>query len=229
MVKQNMNDMDHNAPVKMPFERCEEVFVEELGAIKHKPMYLFFKRAYDIVFSIFAILILLIPMLIISLIVKITSKGSVFYHQERLGLNGRKFDVLKFRTMVVDAERNGPQWSDGDNDPRITSFGRFLRKTRLDEIPQFWCILIGDMSLIGPRPERECYYNEFEKYIHGFKQRLLVKPGLSGMAQVHGGYYLRPEEKILYDIEYIKKRSVWMDFKLTLKTFVAVFKGEGAK
>ena len=229
MVKQNTNDSNQNKPVRMPFQRCEEVFVEELGAIKHKPMYLFFKRAYDIVFSVFAILILLIPMLVISLIVKLTSKGSVFYHQERLGLNGRKFDVLKFRTMVVDAERNGPQWSDGDNDPRITSFGRFLRKTRLDEIPQFWCILIGDMSLIGPRPERECYYNEFEKYIHGFKQRLLVKPGLSGMAQVHGGYYLRPEEKILYDIEYIKKRSGWMDFKLTLKTFVAVFKGEGAK
>jgi lipopolysaccharide/colanic/teichoic acid biosynthesis glycosyltransferase len=146
-----------------------------------------------------------------------------------LGLNGKKIDVIKFRTMVIDAEKNGPQWSDGDHDPRITSFGRFLRKTRLDEVPQFWCILKGDMSLIGPRPERECYYNEFEKYIHGFNQRLYVKPGLSGLAQVRGGYYLRPEEKILYDVEYIKTRNFWVDFKLTIETFFAVLKGEGAK
>jgi lipopolysaccharide/colanic/teichoic acid biosynthesis glycosyltransferase len=227
MNSQKSDAKNEETFVTLPFEKCEEFYVEKLDVIQSKPVYSFFKRFYDIVFSLVAMSIMLLPVLIISLIVKLTSKGSVFYHQERLGLNGKKIDVIKFRTMVIDAEKNGPQWSDGDHDPRITSFGRFLRKTRLDEVPQFWCILKGDMSLIGPRPERECYYNEFEKYIHGFNQRLYVKPGLSGLAQVRGGYYLRPEEKILYDVEYIKTRNFWLIFSLQFKTFFVVLKGEG--
>lgn len=229
MVTKDQLQENENKSVVLPYDKCEEIFVEDLGDLTPKPFYNFLKRAFDIVFSILAILILLLPMLIISIIVKSTSKGKVFYLQERLGLNGKKFNVIKFRTMCVDAEKNGAQWSEGDKDPRITSFGRFLRKTRIDEIPQFWCILKGDMSLIGPRPERECFYKEFEQYIHGFNQRLKVKPGLSGLAQVRGGYYLKPEEKILYDVEYIKTRGILVDIKLTLLTFIAVLKGEGAK
>ena len=228
MVNQINGDVKKIESVLLPFDKCEEFFVEDLGTVAPKPVYNFFKRIFDIVFSVCALLILALPMLIISLIVKTTSKGPVLYFQERLGLNGKKINIIKFRTMYVDAEKNGAQWSDGNNDPRITPFGRFLRKTRIDEIPQFWCILVGDMSLIGPRPERECFYIEFEKYIHGFSQRLKVKPGLSGLAQVKGGYYLKPEDKIIYDVEYIKTRSFIVDMKLTIFTFVAILKGEGA-
>jgi len=107
--------------------------------------------------------------------------------------------------------------------------GRFLRKSRLDELPQLWCILKGDMSVVGPRPEREAYYERFEQYIHGFSERLKVKPGLTGLAQVRGGYYLMPQKNVLYDVEYIKKRSVWLDMKIVFKTVEVVFTHEGAK
>ncbi len=215
--------------VLLPYDRCEDVYVEDLGCLEPRPVYSFFKRLTDIVFSAFALLILALPMAVISLIVKLSSKGTVFYRQERLGLNGKKIYVIKFRTMDMDAEKSGAKWSDGDDDPRITSIGRYLRRSRLDELPQFWCILKGDMSLVGPRPERECFYNMFEQYIHGFSQRLKVKPGLTGLAQVRGGYHLKPEEKILHDVEYIKKRSVWFDLMLMLKTVKVVLNGEGAK
>lgn len=104
-----------------------------------------------------------------------------------------------------------------------------MRKTRLDEIPQFWNVVKGDMSLIGPRPERAVFYHEFEKYIHGFSQRLLVKPGITGLAQVSGGYDLKPAEKIVYDIEYIKKQSISMDLMIVFKTFGVLFSHDGAR
>lgn len=225
-------DVEENVMVIMPYEANEEFFVEDLGEIDKKPVYSFFKRAFDIVFSIIALVVLALPMAVIAILVKFSNKssgGTIFYHQERLGLNGAKIDVIKFRTMHMDAEANGAQWSNGDDDPRITPFGRVLRKTRLDELPQFWCILKGEMTLVGPRPEREIFYNQFDKYIHGFRERLKVKPGLTGHAQVCGGYYLKPEEKIVYDVEYIKKRSLWLDFKIILKTAKVIFKHEGAK
>lgn len=131
--------------------------------------------------------------------------------------------------MHADAEKDGARWSSGDNDKRIYKFGRVLRKTRFDELPQLFCCLIGTMSLIGPRPERECFYNEFEKYIHGFNQRLKVKPGITGLAQVSGGYDLKPQEKVLLDIEYIKKRSIWLDIKIMFKTVAVIFNHKGAK
>lgn len=215
--------------VILPYEHSEEFYVEELGTIEKKPVYAFFKRALDITVALLFSVVLLVPMLIIALLVKITSKGSAFYHQERLGLDGKKIDVLKFRTMRMDAEEAGIRWSGGEDDPRITGFGRVLRNTHLDELPQLWCILTGAMSLVGPRPEREVYYDAFEQYIHGFHQRLKVKPGLTGLAQVQGGYFLKPEEKILYDVEYIKKRSFWLDIKIILKTIGVVFRREGVK
>lgn len=216
-------------PVIAPYERCAEIYIEDLGNINTSAQYAFLKRTFDIVFSIFALIILVVPMIIIALFIKSTSKGTVFYKQERLGLNGKKFQIIKFRTMDMDAEKDGCRWSDGDDDPRITKVGRFLRKSRLDELPQFWCILKGEMSIIGPRPERECFYNEFEEYIHGFSQRLKVKPGLTGLAQVKGGYYLKPEEKIIYDVDYIKNRSIGLDFKILFGTLKVIFKCDGAK
>lgn len=129
--------------------------------------------------------------------------------------------------MYKDAEEHAIQWSMGDDDPRITPIGRVLRRTRLDELPQLFCILKGDMSLVGPRPEREVFYKEFETYVHGFSERLRVKPGMTGLAQVSGGYDLKPEEKILYDVEYIRTRSLALDFKILFKTVGVVLKRGG--
>lgn len=121
--------------------------------------------------------------------------GRPDFKQERLGINGKPFMIYKFRSMRLDAEENGPQWAD-EQDPRCTHFGQILRRTRLDELPQLYNILRGDMSFVGPRPERAYFYREFEKYIPGFSNRLLVTPGLTGYAQVNGGYSLKPEERL---------------------------------
>ena len=215
--------------VILPYQCDGEYYVEDLGEVERKPMFSFWKRFMDIVISFMGLVVLLIPMAIIALLVVCTSKGSAFYSQERLGLNGKKIQVIKFRTMFIDAEKNGAQWSTGKQDVRITPIGRFLRNSRFDELPQLWCILKGEMSLIGPRPEREIFYDKFEEYVHGFRERLKVKPGLTGWAQVNGGYNLKPEEKIVYDVEYIKNRSFAMECKIILMTVKVVFTHDGAK
>lgn len=196
--------------------------------LEQKKLYLITKRAFDIVCSSLGLLILAIPMLIIALLVTLDSPGSPIFKQERLGLHGKPFMIYKFRSMRLDAEVNGPKWADKE-DKRCTRFGAFLRKTRLDELPQLWNILVGDMSFVGPRPERQYFYEQFEKYIVGFSNRLVVTPGLTGYAQVNGGYELEPEEKIVYDMEYIEKRSVLMDIKCLAKTVSLIFTHEGAR
>ncbi len=222
---------DLSTQVILPYEYREDehYYVEDLGQIKKKPFYSFVKRTFDIVVCSLALLIASLPMLVVALLIKISSPGPVFYTQERLGLNGKKIKVVKFRSMVNDAEKEGAKWSDGDNDSRITKVGSFIRKTRLDELPQLWSCITGEMSLIGPRPEREMFYEAFEEHVHGFSQRLKVKPGITGLAQVSGGYDLRPEEKIIYDIEYIKKRSIWLEIKILFKTVGVIFSHKGAK
>lgn len=222
---------DESAALVMPYKYAENenYYIETIGKVPFKPVYSFVKRAFDFIASFIAIVILAIPMVIVSIAIKVSSSGPVIYKQERLGLNGKKFNILKFRSMYIDAEKNGARWSEGDNDERITPVGRILRKFRLDELPQFFCILNGTMTLVGPRPERECFYHEFEKHVHGFSERLKVKPGLTGLAQVSGGYDLSPQEKIVYDIEYIKKRSVLFDLEIMFKTVGIVFSHDGAK
>jgi len=190
--------------------------------------YYFVKRLFDFLFALLTGLALLIPMLIIALLVKLDSKGPAVFRQERLGLNGKPFTIYKFRSMRLDAEVNGPKWADKDDD-RCTKLGRLLRKTRLDELPQVINILRGDMSWVGPRPERVYFYDEFETYIPGFRQRLQVKPGLTGHAQVHGGYDLSPEEKLVYDMEYIEKQSLRLDLACVVKTVRLIFTHEGAR
>lgn len=190
--------------------------------------YLFCKRAFDIVASLLAMVILLLPMLIIALAIKVDSRGTVLYRQKRLGKDGKEFEVLKFRSMHMNAEEYGAQWA-SSQDPRTTRIGSFLRKCRLDELPQLYCILIGEMSFVGPRPERSVFYEEFAKYIDGFEQRLAVMPGLTGLAQVRGGYELDPEEKVVYDIEYIENRGIGMDLKILLQTVAVVFSHDGAR
>ncbi len=190
--------------------------------------YLAAKRLFDIIFSITLGIVALPFMLIVALLIKIDSPGKALYVQERVGKDGNEFNILKFRTMVEDAEQGTPVWANED-DPRCTNLGRMLRKCRIDELPQLWNIFVGDMSVVGPRPERRYFYNEFEKYIPGFSNRLKVKPGMTGLAQVSGGYYLSPEEKIIYDMEYIKTRTFWGDIKIILQTLKVVIKKEGAK
>ena len=215
--------------VVLPFEKKGEYFVESVGEIPKKPIYAATKRIFDIFASAVALIILAIPMAVIAFLIKIKSPGPAFYHQERLGLNGKKIDIVKFRTMNVNAEASGAQWSQGDDDPRIFPLGRTLRKFRLDELPQLAAVFTGQLSWVGPRPEREIFYDEFETYVHGFHERLKVKPGLTGLAQVNGGYDLKPEEKIVWDIEYIKHRGLLMDLKILFKTVAVVFDHEGAK
>lgn len=190
--------------------------------------YLAAKRVFDVAVAAFAGVLLLIPMAILAVLIRIDSEGPALFCQERLGENGKPFVMYKFRSMHIDAEVDGPQWAN-KNDDRCTKLGKVLRSSRLDELPQLINILKGEMSFVGPRPERAYFYDEFEKYIPNFRDRLLVRPGLTGHAQVNGGYELSPEEKIVYDMEYIANRSFKMDFMCILKTVGVVFSREGAR
>ena len=190
--------------------------------------YLLAKRMFDVVVATVAGVLLLIPMLILAVLICMDSKGPALFCQERLGEHGKPFVMYKFRSMHLDAEVNGPQWAEKDDD-RCTRVGKFLRSSRLDELPQLINILKGEMSFVGPRPERAYFYDEFEKYIPNFRDRLLVRPGLTGYAQVNGGYELLPEEKIVYDMEYIANRGMKMDIVCILKTIGVVFSHDGAR
>ncbi len=207
----------------------KKIIIRRIEKPKESKIYLFIKRIFDIIASFIASIILVIPMCFIALLIKIDSPGPALYKQERLSKNGKPFMLYKFRTMRTDAEAGGARWAE-ENDDRCTRLGAVLRKFRLDELPQFpFNILTGDISIVGPRPERECFYKEFATYIDGFEQRLYVKPGLTGLAQISGGYYLKPEEKVVYDLEYIENRSIFMDLMIILKTVAIVFNHDGAR
>lgn len=197
-------------------------------SLSEKRVYHFVKRTFDVISCTCALAVLVIPMLLIAMAVRVDSHGPALFKQARLGKNGKPFVLYKFRTMYVGSEADGAHWT-SEADRRITKVGNILRKTHLDEIPQFWNVVKGDMSLIGPRPERAVFYEEFERYIHGFSQRLLVKPGISGLAQVNGGYKLLPEEKVIYDLEYIKSCSVGLDARIVLDTLKVIVTGAGAR
>lgn len=205
----------------------ETIYVDELPPIEPKFVYGFFKRLFDVFFSFLAMVVLLIPMAVIALAIVLDSPGKPIYAQTRLGLKQKPFQIYKFRSMYQGAEEDGLRWAE-DQDDRVTNVGAFLRKTRLDELPQLWNILIGDMSFVGPRPERPEFYEIFDTYIVGFRQRMLVKPGLTGLAQVNGGYELKPEEKIVYDLQYIKSRSIGLDLRCIFRTFAVVLFHRGA-
>ncbi|MGI8315845.1 sugar transferase [Halobacillus mangrovi] len=204
-----------------------EVFLIENKSLSSTP-YVFARRFVDIVLA-FAGLVIFIPLLLIlSIAIKLDSKGTIFYPQVRVGMMGKPFQLLKLRTMKMDAEKDGPRWAE-INDPRVTRVGRFLRKTRIDELPQLMNVLKGEMSFIGPRPERPVFTELFNQQTPGFINRLAVKPGLTGWAQVNGGYDISPEEKLAYDLEYIRKRSLLLDLKILLLTFKIVLTGKGAR
>lgn len=192
------------------------------------------KRVFDMTASVCGLMLASPLMLVSALLVKLESpRDPILYHQERVGLNGAPFTIHKFRTMRTDAEaRTGPVWSQGDGDPRITSVGRFMRKTRLDEIPQLWNVLGGDMSLIGPRPERPAFVEQLTQQIPFYGQRHVVKPGVTGWAQVRYTYGASVEdalEKMQYDLYYVKHMSLRFDIMIALETIKTVVLRRGAR
>lgn len=195
---------------------------------KNKIAYIIIKTVVDYIAAIILIIVLSPLFLVLSICIACDSKGPVIYKQERLGKNGRPFMLYKFRTMCIDAEKDGAQWADTD-DPRATRFGKFLRKKRLDELPQFINVLRHEMSFVGPRPEREIFHNEFVKTVPDFDARLSVLPGITGFAQISGGYELSPSEKLVYDIAYIERRSLKLDVFIVLRTIRVMFSHEGAR
>ena len=181
------------------------------------------KRIFDIIVSLFA-LILSSPFMLVSIIlVKISSPGPVIYRQERVTLDNTSYFIYKLRTMRIDAEhRTGPVIS-GKDDPRVTGIGKFLRRSKLDEVPQFVNVLLGDMSVVGPRSERPVFVEQFQKEIPAYSQRFAVKAGITGLAQVAGSYDTSPEDKLRYDLLYIKNYSILQDIKIIFQTVQAVF------
>ena len=196
----------------------------------HNKLYLFFRRLFDIIISIVGLIAGLVFLPLIVLGNFIGNKGALFYTQERIGKNGKPFQIIKYRSMVVDAEVNGAVWAK-KNDARITKFGKFLRHSRLDEIPQFINILKGEMSLIGPRPERPYFVNELSELLPFYETRHIVKPGLSGWAQVKTKYGSSVDDSLLklqYDLYYIKHRSFFLDLNIIVKTISTIifFRGQ---
>jgi lipopolysaccharide/colanic/teichoic acid biosynthesis glycosyltransferase len=216
------------------------------------------KRSLDIIGAALGLLLCAPFFVILPILIKLDSPGPVFYMQDRIGhnrrrrqrretdgsslgrsgrdrrridLKGRPFQVIKFRTMVVDAEKKcGPVWATR-NDPRVTRLGRLLRKTRLDEIPQFVNVLLGHMSLVGPRPERPHFVEDLSGKVENYVLRLQVKPGLTGLAQIENGYDSSMSavvRKVHYDLEYIRNWSIWQDVKILFRTIGVVITGKGA-
>jgi len=179
------------------------------------------KSSIEFIFSLL-LLIIAVPICILACIaIYVELRVNPIYIQNRVGLNGRVFKIYKLRSMYIDAEKDGPKWA-SENDERITKVGRIIRKTRIDELPQLVNILKRDMSFIGPRPERPEFIKEFIKYIPDFNDRLLVKPGITGWAQVNGGYSLTPKEKLEFDKYYIQNRGFKLDLLILIKTKVDI-------
>lgn len=207
---------------------ADTIVVDELKTNKPGTAYAAIKRGFDIIAAFIGLILMILPSFFLCFIILLDSRGNPIYSQVRLGKNEKPFTMYKFRTMRIDAEKGGARWAE-DDDPRVTKIGRLLRKSRIDELPQLLNILAGQMSFVGPRPERPEFYDFFDTYISGYRQRMKVLPGLTGYAQVMGGYDLEPEEKIIYDIEYIKNQSLVMDLRCIVKTITVVFTGSGAR
>ncbi|MBP8959026.1 MAG: exopolysaccharide biosynthesis polyprenyl glycosylphosphotransferase [Bacteroidales bacterium] len=244
MTSEWTQQISHYTLKKIPFFNVCDIYENFIGKIPLKYFnieslenydksfyYNFFKRCIDISIIFIISPFVFIFTLFISAIIKIDSDGPVFFLQERVGQGGKIFKILKFRTMYKNAEENGAKFAD-KNDARITRVGNFLRKLRLDELPQIWNVLKGEMSLIGPRPEQVEFVKEFEKRIPFYSIRHLIKPGITGWAQVHLGYASNIEEtseKLEYDLYYIKNMSLWLDVVVILKTILIIIKKKGAR
>jgi exopolysaccharide biosynthesis polyprenyl glycosylphosphotransferase len=187
------------------------------------------KRIIDVFFSLIAMIVLSPVYLILAILVKSSSKGPIFFTQERIGKNGIPFKIIKYRTMYTDAEAKGPQLS-STNDSRITKVGKFMRKSRLDEFPQFWNVIKGDMSLVGPRPERQHYIDQISSMDAQYLFLHKVRPGITSWGQVKFGYAENVEQmvqRMKYDLLYIRNMSLALDIKIMFYTIAIVFKGSG--
>jgi exopolysaccharide biosynthesis polyprenyl glycosylphosphotransferase len=217
---------------RVTMNRVEGVPLVEVLSQPLYGWYHFVKRTGDIVFALAGLLLASPIWLVLAFIIPRQSGGSLIYKQERMGRDGKKFDMLKFRSMVVDAEEyTGPTWAT-DDDPRITPIGRFIRRFRIDEIPQMINVLKNEMSVIGPRPERPSFVDEFTELIPFYKRRLIVKPGITGLAQVKHKYDETLDdvkEKLKYDLFYIDNMSLPIDIRILLLTFIVLLTGKGVK
>ena len=186
---------------------------------------MFIKRCIDFFGSLFGIILILPLLIVISLSVKFTSKGPIFFRQERLGKKGKVFKIVKFRTMVVNAEKIGDGLKiNSENDDRITKVGKFLRATSLDELPQLWNVLVGDMSMVGPRPPVTYFpYDGYDNYPDWAKKRFEMRPGMTGLTQVTVRNSVPWDERIAIDIEYMEKFNILLDIKILFKTLKKVF------
>lgn len=225
----NLSEFYENITQKIPLSVISQVWFLENISQERKQSYETFKRLFDFVFG-FILLVFSLPFWpLIAIIIKLESRGRTFYAQTRIGQGGKPFTMIKFRSMVKDAEKDGPKMT-AEKDARITKFGNFLRKTRLDEIPQLWNIIKGDMSFVGPRAERPEFHQELKIHIPFYQERYLIKPGLSGWAQIKYGYGSSVEdnfEKVQYDLYYIKNRSFIFDLSVILKTINIILRGGG--
>lgn len=193
--------------------------------------YLSTKRALDLMTIMAVLPIAAFIMVITAIVIKLESSGSVFFWQKRVGMNGKTFNMLKFRSMTSNSEQDGSQFAQS-NDSRVTHVGKFIRKFRIDELPQFWNVATGDMSIIGPRPEQESFVNEFNRTIPNYSMRHLVRPGITGLAQTEQGYVADQNgtvTKLMYDLYYIKNVSFMTDLQITLKTIYTILTGFGAR
>ncbi|PNZ70692.1 sugar transferase [Staphylococcus croceilyticus] len=186
------------------------------------------KRLLDVLMSIILLYFTFPIMVLFAVLIVIDSFGNPIYKQIRVGKNGKLITIYKLRSMKLNAECNGAQWAEKD-DPRITKVGKFIRKTRIDELPQLLNVLKGEMSFIGPRPERPEFVELFSSEIQGFEKRCLVTPGLTGLAQVKGGYDLSPKEKLKYDLKYIYKGNIFTEIYICLKTINIIITGSGSR
>ena len=186
-----------------------------------KKVYTVFKRFMDIVLSIIGLIIISPILLIVSLAIKIDSKGPVIFKQERIGKDGKVFKIYKFRSMVVGAEKMGTGVYSKKGDSRVTRVGKFIRMTSIDELPQLVNILKGEMSFIGPRPVLTYHPWKYEEYTPEQLKRFVVRPGVTGLAQIHGRKQVEWEKRIKYDVEYVEKLSLWLDIKIF---FITIYK-----
>jgi len=228
-------------PMPLLYERISErVPVEYVGEnwmvvlpIGERPshdVYPILKRLFDLMVSALGLCILALLLPLIALIIRLDSPGTIFYRQTRVGRNGRTFQIVKFRSMVMDAERHTGAVFAQHNDPRITRFGRIMRKTRIDELPQFWNIFKGEMSLIGPRPERPEHISRLQAKIPFYRTRLLIRPGVTGWAQVRYRYGADDQDaliKLQYDLYYIRHQSLLLDLNILLRTVGQVLRLSG--
>ena len=217
---------------RVPVQHVEKDFYRyfPFSRSNQNKLYLFFHRVLDLLFSLIGLLfgLLISPIIIVGNL--IGNRGPIFYTQIRVGRNGKHFRIFKLRSMVVDAEKSGAQFA-GKGDSRVTKFGRFLRRSRFDEIPQFINVIKGDMSVIGPRPERPVFVKELSEKIPFYEIRHIIKPGVTGWAQVNAKYGASAEdalEKLQYDLYYIKKRSFFLDISIVIKTLSTIifFRGQ---